>query len=90
MFENILMSIMLIILMIAVWFSIRERFVITRVFFLNDGNIVATVENSAGEPRDFIGPHPNWRGLDDDLKPPKRLVMQLNAAYLAWTKHNGY
>lgn len=85
-------SIILIVVFILIWTLLfyKEPFVITGVVFLNDGNLIVTVENSSGTARDFIGPKPEWKGLNDDMKPPKHLSKQLNDVYVVWTKYRQY
>ena len=80
----------IIIIILGILLFYKEPFVVTSVIFLNDGNIIATVENSAGHERDFIGPKPEWRGVDDHMKPPKRLQKQLDETYNVWTKYHGH
>lgn len=74
----------IIIIILGIFLFYKEPFVVTSVIFLNDGNIIATVENSAGHERDFIGPEPEWKSVDGDMKPPKRLEKMLDNTYLAW------
>ncbi len=81
MYESIVLAVCGLLLL---FFLIKEKFVITAVLFLNDKNIIATVENSAGETMDFIGPEPEWKSVDGDMKPPKRLEKMLDNTYLAW------
>jgi hypothetical protein len=82
--EPVLIGVSIVIVLFFLVSRYLETYQIVSVMFLDNDNIVVSVENANGMVCDFIGPFPHWTEIDGHFKPSKKLTRMLNDIHMRW------
>lgn len=82
--ESVLIGIGIVIVLFFVVSRHLETYQVVSVMFLDNNNIVVSVENASGMVCDFIGPFPHWTEIDGHFKPSRKLTGMLNDIHIRW------
>lgn len=86
--EPVLIGVGIVIVLFFLVSRYLETYQVVSVMYLNNGNIVVSVENANGMVCDFIGPFPNWTEIDGNFKPSRKLKKMLNEIHIQWYLRN--